>query len=153
VWLEAQQAGRVGEHRPRVRLRESLAFEQLQEDLGALAGHVAVVLALGGHVAKVVVAVDDLLRRAAADAQLEAPAGDQVGRAGVVGHVVRVLVTHVDHAGADLDPAGAGTHRGKQRKRGGELAGEVVDAEERAVGTQRLRCDSQLDRLKERVGT
>ena len=64
-----------------------------------LAGHLAGVAALGGLVAEVAPAVDDLLGRTAADAQLEAAAGDEVGcarRAGVLGHVQRVLVAHVD---------------------------------------------------------
>ena len=48
VRLEAQQAGRVGEHRPRVGLGEALALEHLEEDLGVAARHVGLVLALGG---------------------------------------------------------------------------------------------------------
>ena len=44
--------------------------------------------------------VDDLLRRAPADPQLQAPAGDEVGRARILGHVKRVLVAHVSMDGA-----------------------------------------------------
>src|SRR6185437_17091438 len=40
------------------------------------------------------------LRRATADAELEPAAGQQVRRCGVFGHVERVLVAHVDDAGA-----------------------------------------------------
>ena len=67
--------------------------------------HVGVGLALGRHVAEVAPAVDHLLGRAAADAELQPPAGDEVGRARVLGHVERVLVAHVDDGGADLDAA------------------------------------------------
>ncbi|MEN9222867.1 MAG: hypothetical protein Q6M04_10565, partial [Thermostichus sp. BF3_bins_97] len=42
-------------------------------------------------------------------------------------HVERVLVAHVDHAGADLDPAGPRADGRQQREGGGELAGEVVE--------------------------
>ena len=62
VRLGAQQAGRVGEHRARVGLGEALALEHLEEDLGVAARHVGLVLALGGLVAEVAPAVDDLLR-------------------------------------------------------------------------------------------
>ena len=82
---------------------EALALEDLEEDLGVPARHVGVGLALGGRVAEVAAAVDHLLRRPAADAELEPAAGDEVGRARVLGHVQRVLVAHVDDGRADLD--------------------------------------------------
>ncbi len=88
------------------------------------------------RVAEVAPAVDDLLGRAAADAELQPPAGDEVGGAGVLGHVERVLVAHVDDAGADLDPAGPRADGRQQRERRGELAGEVVHAEVGAVGAR-----------------
>ena len=91
------------------------------------------------------------LRRAAADAELEPAAGQQIGRRRVLGHVERVLVAHVDHAGADLDPARLDADRGEQRERRGELAREVVDADERAVDPDLLGGDRELDRLAERV--
>ena len=78
-------------------------FSSVEEDLGVAAGHVGVGLALGRLVAEVAPAVDHLLGRAAADAELQAAAGDEVGRAGVLGHVERVLVAHVDDRRADLD--------------------------------------------------
>ena len=70
---------------------------------------------------------------------------------GVLRHVERVLVAHVDHAGADLDAAGPRADRGEQRERRGELLGEVVHAEVRAVGAELLGGDRQLDRLQQRV--
>src|SRR5690606_35477401 len=60
VQLEAEQPGRVGEHRPRVRLGEALALQQLEEHLGALPGHVGVGLSLRRVVPEVAEAVDDL---------------------------------------------------------------------------------------------
>ena len=149
--LEAQQTGRIREHRARVGLRKPLARQQLQKDLGMPAGHVAVVLALARHVAEVAEAVDHLLRRAAADAQLQPPAGDHVGRAGVLDHVERVLVAHVDHRRADLDPAGAGADGRQQRERRGQLLGEVVHAEVGAVRAELLGRHRQLDRLQQRI--
>ena len=73
-----------------------------------LAGHVGVGLALGRHVAEVAEAVDDLLGRPAADPELEAAARDEVGGAGVLDHVQRVLVAHVDDGRPDLDPLRSG---------------------------------------------
>ena len=150
--LEAQQPGRVREHRPRVGLREALAVQQLEEDLGVAPRHVGVGLALRRRVAEVAPAVDHLLGRAAADAELQAAAGDEIGRAGVLRHVERVLVAHVDDGGADLDPLGPRADRRQQRERRAELAGEVVDAEVRAVGAELLGRDGELDRLQQRVG-
>ena len=109
-----------------------------EEDVRVLAGHVGVGLALGRHVAEVAEAVDDLLRRAAADPELEATAGDEVGGAGVLDHVQRVLVAHVDDRRADLDPLGPGTDRRQERERRRELLGEVVDPEVGPVGTELL---------------
>ena len=104
-----------------------------------------------GCVAEVAEAVDHLLRRAAADPELEATAGDEVGRAGVLDHVQRVLVAHVDDRGPDLDPLRPGADRREQRERRGELLGEVVDPEVGAVGTEVLDRLGELDRLDERV--
>ncbi len=131
----------------RVRLGETLALEELEEDLGVAAGHVGIGLALTRDVAEVAEAVDHLLGRPAADAELEPPAGNDVGRAGVLGHVEGVLVAHVDDRGAHLDPAGARAHCRQQRERGRKLAGKVVDAEVGAVGAELLCRDRQLDRL------
>src|SRR5690606_3076275 len=99
--------------------------------------------------AEVAPAVDYLLGRAAADAELQAAAGDQVGGAGVLDHVERVLVTHVDNGRADLDARGPGPDRRQQRERRGELPGEVVHAEVSAVGAQLLGGHGQVDRLEQ----
>ena len=112
------------------------------------ARHVGVGLALGRHVAEVAPAVDHLLGRAARDAELQAAAGDEVGGAGVLRHVERVLVAHVDDRGADLDALGARAAGREQRERRAELAGEVMHAEIGAVGAELLGRDGELDRLQ-----
>ena len=150
--LEAQQAGRVGKHRPRVGLGKTLAAQHLEQHLGVLPRHVGVALALGRRVAEIAPAVDHLLGRAAADAELQAPAGDEVGRAGVLGHVERVLVAHVDDGGADLDAPGPRADRRQQRKRRAELAREMMHPEIGAVRAELLRRDGEVDRLQQRVG-
>ena len=70
--------------------------------------HVGVALPLRRRVAEVAPAIDHLLGRAAADAELQPAAGDEVGRARVLRHVERVLVAHVDDRRADLDALGPG---------------------------------------------
>ena len=112
----------------------------------------ASVMPFARRVAEVAPAVDHLLGRAAADAELQAAAGDEVGGAGVLRHVERVLVAHVDDRGADLDPLGPGAAGGEQRERRAELAGEVMDAEIGPVGAELLGRDGELDRLQQRVG-
>ena len=114
--------------------------------------HVGVGHALRRRVAEVAPAVDHLLGRAAGDAELQAAAGDEVGGAGVLRHVERVLVAHVDDRGADLDALGARAAGGEQRERRAELAGEVMDAEIGPVGAELLGRDGELDRLQQRVG-
>ena len=111
----------------------------------------ASVLALGRLVAEVAEAVDHLLRRAATDAQLQPAAGDEVGRPGVLRHVERVLVAHVDDGRTDLDALRARADGGEQRERRGELAREVVHAEVGAVGAELLGGDRQVDRLEKGV--
>ena len=66
--------------------------------------HVGIGHPLRRGVAEVTKAIDHLLGRAAADAELQAAAGDEIGGACILRHVQRVLVTHVDDRRADLDP-------------------------------------------------
>ena len=112
----------------------------------------ASVIALRRRVAEVAPAVDHLLGRAAADAELQAPAGDEVGGARVLRHVQRVLVAHVDDRGADLDALGLRAAGREQRERRAELAGEVMHAEIGPVRAELLGRDGELDRLQQRVG-
>ena len=97
------------------------------------AGHVRISLTVGRGIVEIAPAVDHLLRRAAADAELQPPAGDQIRRAGVFHHVQRVFITHVDHASADLDALGFGADGGQQRERRSQLARKVVYAKIGAV--------------------
>ena len=150
--LQPQQAGRIGEHRARVGLGEALALQRVQEDLGVGPRHVGVGLAVLRRVAEIAPAVDHLLGRAAADAELQPPAGDQVGGAGVLDHVERVLVAHVDDGGAELDAARLGARSREQREGRAELAGEMVDAEIGPVRADFLGGDRQVDGLEQRVG-
>jgi hypothetical protein len=97
-------------------------------------------------------AVQRRFGRTPAQAELQAPAGDQVGRRRLLGHVERVLVAHVDNGGPDLDPLGARPNRRQQRERGRQLRREVVHAHVRAVDPDLLGGLRQFDRLVERVG-
>ena len=151
VRLEAKQPGWIREHRPRIRLREPLPFDHLEEHLGMASCHVGVALAVGGRIAEVPPAVDHLLRRAPADPELQAATRDEVGRARVLRHVQRVLVAHVDHGRADLDRARACADGRQQRERRAELAREMMDAEVRAVRAQLLGGDSEFERLEQRI--
>ena len=54
-------------------------------------------------VAEIAPSIDYLLGRAAADAQLQASAGDDVGRASVLCHVQRVFIPHIDDRRANLN--------------------------------------------------
>jgi hypothetical protein len=65
-------------------------------------------------------AIDHLLGRAAAEAELETAAADQVGGAGILGHGERILVAHVDDGGAELDAPRPGTQGGEQWEGRGE---------------------------------
>ena len=149
--LEAQKAGRIGKHRTRIGLGKALPCRSSRNTSAWLARHVGIALAFRRSEAEIAPAVDDLLGRAAADAKLQAAAGDQVGSARILGHVERVLVAHVDDGGADLDAPGARPDRGQQRKGRSQLAGEMMHAEIGAVGAQFLGGDGKIDRLQERI--
>ena len=77
--LEAQQPRRIGKHRLRIGLGKTFAAQQVQKHLRVAPAHVGIALAVGRAIAKIAPAVDHLLRRAAADAELEPPAGDEIG--------------------------------------------------------------------------
>ncbi len=121
----------------------------LEEDLGVPPGHVRIALAVRRRITKVTPAVDHLLGRAAADAELEPSGRDEVGGARVFRHIARVFVPHVDDRRANLDRARPRADGRQQRERRAELAGEVMHANERAVRAQLLRGDSQFDRLEQ----
>ena len=109
------------------------------------ATHIGVGLALGWLIAEIAPAIDDLLGRTTAYAQLQAPAGDEVGSARILGHIEGVLVAHVDDCGPNFDMVGSGAYGREKRKGGGELAGEMMHAEIGAVRAQRLGRDGEVD--------
>ena len=117
IGLEAQQAGRVRKHRARVGLGEALAKQQFEEDLGVAPSHISVGHTLRRHVAEVVEAIDHLLGRTPTNAELQTTASDEIGGARILRHIHRILITHVDNRGADLDALGLGTAGREQRER------------------------------------
>ena len=106
VRLQTQETGRVRKHRARVGFGEALAKQHVEENLGVAPCHVGIGHSFLGGVAEVTKAIDHLLGRAAADAELQTAAGDEIGGTCVLRHVQRVLVAHVDDRRADLDPLG-----------------------------------------------
>src|SRR5699024_6560850 len=91
------------------------------------------------------------LGAAAGDAQGQAAVGDQVEGGGLLREVQRILVAHVDHAGAHLDPSGAGGDGRQQRDRGRRLGREVVDAEVGTVDADLVGADGDVDRVVEHL--
>ena len=86
-------------------------------------------------------------------AQLQASAGDDVGRAGVLCHVQRVFIPHIDDRRANLNPPGLRADSSQQREGGAELAGEVMHAKVSPVRAEFFGSDCQIDRLQEGVGS
>lgn len=109
--LNAQQTRRIGKHRLWVRLGKALPLQHVEEHLGVTAGHIGMVLVLGRGIAEIAPALGDLFARTAADTQLQAASGNQIRRTGILGHIERIFIAHVDHTGADLDAAGLRPHR------------------------------------------
>ena len=149
--FETQQPRRVWKHRARIGLRKTLAAQDVEKDLRMTPAHVGIGLALGRLIAEIPPSIDDLLGRSSADAKLQASARDEIGRAGVFGHVERVLIAHVDHRRADLDAAGFRADGRQQGKRRGELACKMMNAKIGAVSAQFLGRDGEIDGLQQRV--
>lgn len=94
---------------------------------------------------------DDLLGRTATDAELQPPVADQVGGAGVLDHIKRILVPHVDNAGTNLEarcPRADGREEGERRR---ELLREVMHAVVRVVCTKFFRRNRQFYRLLQNI--
>src|SRR3954452_20852221 len=125
--LEPKQPGRVGKHWPWIGPSESFSLQQPEKNLGVTTAQVRVGSTFRRHVAEVTPPVDDLLRRAAADSELEAAVADQVGRARVFDHVERILVPHVDDGRSDLDAARPRADGREKREGRRELLGKVMD--------------------------
>ena len=83
---------------------------------------------------------------------MQASAGDNVGRTGVLCQVQRILVAHIDDRRADLNSRGLGADGSQQRERGTELTGKVMHTEIGSVRAEFLGRDGQVDRLQEGVG-
>jgi hypothetical protein len=77
----------------------------------------ASVLAFNRAVAKIAPPIDYLFGRTAADSQLQAPSCDEIRSASILRHVIRVLIPHVNHCGANFDASRLSTDRGEQRER------------------------------------
>ncbi len=114
-------------------------------------GHSRVVLTLIRVVVKISPAIDDLLRRTAADSELEPAGSDQVRSAGVLRHVMRILIAHVDDRGADFNLSCFSADRRKQRKRRRQLAREMMNAEVGSIHSQALSLDGEIDGLEESI--
>ena len=122
------------------------------EELGGVGvGDVGSARVDAAGVAEGLPAAAGLLRRAAGDANGNTLVGEQVESGDLLSQVERVLVAHVDDAGADLDAPGTGAGRGEQRDGGGGLAGVVVDAPVGAVDADLVSADGDLDGLLERL--
>ena len=115
--LKTQQSGWIGKHRTWIRLSEALAAQQFEKLFGAPTAHVCVILAFDRTVAKITPTVDHLLGGTAADSQLQSAARDEIRSTGILRHVMRVLIPHVDHYGAYLNPSRFGTDRREQWER------------------------------------
>ena len=150
-WIASRPPDPAGH--PRVGVDHGRPGERRPEQRGLLTGEVGVARPLRRHVAERLRAAQRRLRRSPAHAELQPAVAEQVGRGGLLGHVQRVLVAHVDDAGADLDAGGPHGHRRQQRERRGQLPGEVVHPHVRAVHPELLGRDRQLHALHERVAT
>src|SRR4051794_5951892 len=146
--LDSKQARRVGKHRARIRLRKALSAQHLVEHLGVAPRQVGMRLAFARRVTEVTPAVDHLLARAPADAELQAAARDQIRRARILPHVERVFIAHVDDRRADFNAAGFRTYGSEKWKRRRELPREMMHAEKRAIRAKLLGSDRKFDGLQ-----
>src|ERR1700686_5843624 len=96
-------ARRIGKHWTWVRLSEALAAQQLKEFFGMPPAHICIVLTFNRAVAKIAPTIDDLLGGTAADSQLQSAARDEIRSPSVLRHVMRILIPHVNHCGANFN--------------------------------------------------
>src|SRR5713226_4457539 len=88
-----------------------------KKDLCMAPTHISICFALGRLIAEIPPSIDDLLGRPSAKAKLQAHPRDEIGRAGVFGHVEWVLIAHVDDGRAYLDAARFRADGCQQRER------------------------------------
>src|SRR5690606_31311937 len=110
IRFKPQQARRIWKHRARVRLRKPYPVEPLEKLQGFATPHVGIGLPLRGRIPKIAPAVDHLLGRPPADAELQPPFGDQVGRSSVFDHIQWIFIAHVDDPRSDLDAGSPGAY-------------------------------------------
>ena len=113
--------------------------------------HPLIILAFQWLIAKITPTIDHLLWRTATDTQLQTSAGDQVRSAGILRHVVRIFIAHVDHRGADLNPLRLGADRREQWERRCQLPRKVMDTKVGSIHSQTLGLHSEVNRLQERI--
>src|ERR1700685_1643909 len=101
--------------------------------------------------AKIAPPIDHLLGRTATDTQLQPPAGDEIRSAGILRHVVRVFISHVDDRGANFNLSCLSTNRREQWKRRCQLPREMMNTEVGSVHSQALGLYSEVNGLQERV--
>src|SRR5262249_1723443 len=136
-----QQSRWVREHWTRVRLSKAFAFQGFQEHLCVAAAHIGIAGALRWLIAEIAPAIDNLLRRPATDTELQTTTRDQIRSSGILGHIERVLVAHVDDRSADLYGLRLGADCREKRERRGKLASKMVDTEIGAVCAEFFRCN------------
>ena len=147
VGLDAELLART--ELARVRIGEALAVDRAQEQVELVAGDVRATGIGRAGVAERLPAAQGRLWGAAADADRDALVGEQVEAAQFLGEVQRVLVAHVDDAGAHLDVLRAAGDGGEERHRGGGLAGEVVHPKVGAVDAELVRAAGDLQGVLE----
>ena len=135
-----------------IRLGEGLAADGAQEQVELVAGDVGAAGVGRPLVAERLPAAEGGLGRPAGDAEGDAAVGKQVEGGGLLGEVQRVLVAHVDDAGADLDALRPRRDGRQQRHRRRRLPREMVHAEVGAVDAELVGRDGQVDGLREHVG-
>src|SRR6266481_9238650 len=79
IGFQAQQPRRIWKHGSWIRLGEALTAQQVEKDLRMTPPHVGVTLAFGRLITEMSPAIDHLLGRPPADAELQTPAGDEIG--------------------------------------------------------------------------
>src|SRR6202035_2108909 len=131
-----------------VRLSEALAAQQLKKFFGMPPAHICIVLTFYRAVAKIAPTIDDLLGGTAADSQLQAAARDQIRSPSVLRHVMRILIPHIDHRGANLNLSSPSTHRREEWKRRCQLPREVMNTKVGSVHSQALGLHGEVNGLQ-----
>ncbi len=113
--------------------------------------HRRIVLSILRMMTEMAPAFDDLFGGTAADSQLQTPAGDEIRRTGILGHVVWVLIPHVNHRCADFNTPRFGADGGEQWERRRQLPGEVMNAKVGSIDAQPLGFDGKVNGLQQSV--